>query len=75
MKDTADELMRRGFRVMSRTDRKETFTGILSRERKMIGLNYNKLRLRESVCLVDTDGKFFFLPGYSRVGGGDKVRP
>jgi hypothetical protein len=62
--------------------------GVLSRQRVAGSVDASQLATRESVQLrvLETDvdgvnvlttdvGKFWFVPGYSRVGGPDVVRP
>jgi len=75
MRNTAHHKMVRGFRRMVDMERKKTVRNAISRGRHLDRLDWTQLPPKSNHSIVDVDGVFFFIPGVSVVGGGDKVRP
>lgn len=75
MRDTARDLMERGWDRMSDLNRKRSFRPVISRGKHLEGIDWNQLTVRESEDLTDDDGVFWFIPGFSIIGGGDRVKP
>lgn len=74
-KNVARQLAIKGHRRQSELERKDTFRSVITRGRHLDQLDWSQLPVKSSTTLMDTDGLFWFIPGFSIVGGGDKVRP
>ena len=74
MRSPAITRLREGLGRASDLNDKDTFRSILTRSRRIEqGIDYSQLPVTSSKTLVRSDGKFFFLVGYSMVGGPDVV--
>jgi hypothetical protein len=75
MKDFAHERMKQGFAEMSIRERNMNLRNPITRGRHLDNLDWGQLPVKSSTDLTDTDGAFWFIPGVSAIGGGDKMRP
>lgn len=76
MKTTGHDYERKGFRRQADLERKAGNRPITTRGRHLeSGVDWHQLPMRSSNNLVASDGVFWFVPGYSKVGGPDRVRP
>jgi hypothetical protein len=75
MKNTAHDRMKRGFDRMSDLNRKKTFKPVISRGKHLDMIDWTQLPIKSSEDLTDGEGRFWFIPGFSQVGGDDRIRP
>lgn len=76
MRSHSYSYMLRGLYKQIDRERKERHRNVISRGRAIESdIDLTQLPTRSATTLVDSDGVFWFLPGYSLVGGADKVRP
>ena len=75
MRDTSRDLASRGHDKIADLNRKKTFRPVISRGKHLEEVDWNQLPITSSETLVDEDGVFWFIPGYSVIGGGDRVKP
>lgn len=77
MRSYSDDLFKKGVARANDLNRKDTVRPIITRGRAHeANIDWKQLTCTSSVDLVDTEtGLFWFLPGFSQVGGPDRVRP
>lgn len=74
-KSHAHTEMTKGFDRMSDLSKKKTTRPVITRGRHLEEQDWHQLPVKSSNTLTDTDGIFFFILGFSIVGGPDRVRP
>lgn len=67
--------MIRGFDRTSELSIKKSFRPVISRGKHLDNIDWNQLPIKSSEDLTDDDGVFWFIPGFSIIGSGDRVKP